>query len=283
MKCTNQHDMGEGAKRCTDCGAAGEGVIAKAVCVCGTEGTTEHKFCANCGETMTKAVQPQDELDKGLEALGLIAKANAELGDELIGKPDGGQDDEDDDEDEDLNEILKSDILKPDANGDVNAMPILDLLLKAINRQATILQGIGREQRRQSKDTGTMAKSQEVVTRSSIAKSRSLEEKLDALAEQFSTWANLPKPRRGQVELINKAIQTGAGEGGPGADDSLSGVHLIAKAVALETGGLLLQNDAGRVQHYANRGVTLKGLAQHDAGLHQRLVGAIANQQRAGQ
>jgi len=281
MKCTNGHDLADGQTHCTECGVAATGLIAKAVCACGVEGLAAHKFCAGCGEPMVKAVAvTQDELDKGLDALGLIAKANAALTDDIAsGKgKDPDDPDGDGDGDEDV-QLLKAEMLKPGEDGTIDALPILDLILKANNRVASIVQAHGREMRAMRKDLGIIAKSEEVVGRGQFANARGLEEKIEALDATFANWAGLPKPRKAQVELIRKAVQTGDAD----KDDSLAGNALIAKAVSLENQGLLQDGDASRVNHFANRGVTLDGIKTTRPDLHARLVAAIGTQQQHGQ
>lgn len=257
MKCKgdSQHDITEGHKFCGECGSpAEEPVIAKA----------EGELSA-------------EELAQGLDALGVIAKANAGLGDDLI----DDLDDLDDPDAIDTEQLLKSELVRPGEDGTIDALPILDLLLKANNRQASIIQALGRELRSLRQDFGVVTKAEETVSRAYIAR---LDQLANRLNDAIETWSGLPRPRRAQVELVHKAVQTGAGDPQGGQKDaSLAGDALIAKAVALENQGLILQDDAGRVAHFANRGITLDGLAQHRADLHARLVAGIAQQSRQSQ
>lgn len=279
MKCTNGHDIAEGQTHCTECDSAATGLITKAVHTCGFEGLTTHKFCGGCGESLVvKAVTvTQDELDKGLDALGLIAKANAALDDDII--PEGAEGDDEGEGDDVL--TLKSELLAPSADGSIDALPILDLLLKAVNRQATIIQAQGRELRAMRKDIGVQAESERTIGKGFFVKAHGLFEKIEALDQRFSEWAGLPKPRKAQVELINKAIVPGDGRGEQ--DTSLTGTALIAKAVSLENQGLLQVGDASRVNHFANRGLSLDAIKIARPDLHGRLVSAIGAQKQQGQ
>lgn len=217
------------------------------------------KFCGECGsaaEDVAKAIGP-DELDAALSALDDVHKAVSGLEDDL--------DFEDDDpaagEEDGLGGVAKS--LAPGDDGSIDAMPVLDALFTANNRQARTILEVGRETRALRKELGIVAKSVATAVRSLHAGAAGAPASAMALAGQL-------RPRRAQVELVQKLIP-----GLNAADNSPRGETLWKAAVDAEVAGKLRPGDATMVQILANQGHTLDSITKSVPDLGARLAGVF--------
>lgn len=230
--CKSKHEVAEDAKFCGECGSAAEDV-AKAMAI------------------------GADELDAALGALDDVHKAVTGLEDDL--------DFEDDDpsagEEDGLGRVAKS--LAPGDDGSIDAMPVLDALFTANNRQARTILEVGREARALRKELGTVAKSVATAV-------RSIHGLFAQGAAAAASIADQPRARRAQVELVQKSIP-----GLSAGDSSPRGESLWKAAVDAEVAGKLRSGDATMVQILSNQGHTLDSIIKSVPDLGARLAGVF--------
>ena len=188
MRCKGKdgHEMSDGQKFCATCGSGAEETLAKSVCGgCHAEGAGDQKFCAQCGEPMAKAA----DFDAGMAALEDLYTTTRQTPDELTveehswGTPQVG-------------DLLKG----QGADGVIDAAPVLDAVLESSNRVADQVVAGNRQSVKLERALGVIAKAIVTVVRPLMAE-------VKALRDEMQTQGNQRLPRRGQVELVHKAMR----------------------------------------------------------------------------
>jgi len=259
MRCKGKdaHEMSDGQKFCAACGSAAEETLAKAVCGgCHAEGAGDQKFCAHCGEPLAKAA----DFDAGMAALEDLYTTTRQSPDELSveehswGTPQVG-------------DLLKG----QGADGVIDAAPVLDAVLESANRVADQVVAGNRQSVKLERALGVIAKAIVTVVRPLMAE-------VQSVRNEMQTQGNQRLPRRGQVELVHKAIPDVSGDQ---ADETPRGEFLWKSACDFETEGLLEHGDATMTQSYANAGHSVRTLAQENPPLARRLATTFQRKMRA--
>lgn len=229
--CKAKHEMADTAKFCGECGsAAEEGNVVKAV----------------TAEELTGALSALDELWKSTSAL------EADLDD------DPGDDPDDADDGTDIDDLTKS--VAPDADGNVDAMPVLRAMFVANNAHARRLGVVGRENRATRREVGILAKAVATVVSGVL-------HKLDQISPPAALVAGMA-PRKAQLNIVEKAIA-----GLDPSDNTPRGEALWRPAVDAEIAGRLPQGSATMIQRLANEGHTLKSISALNPHLGHQLQG----------
>lgn len=270
MKCTENHDMPEGAKFCGECGgqAAGKEILKASCGNCQTEQIASHKHCIECGGQMAS---PEADLSAALGELNAFHKARAEFKDNLevpafdqgaldflkagdAGAASGGKGEEDDEDDEEVRLFLKA-------------------LIAGHNHSREHLTVIGNAVQQSRKDMG-------VFVKAVAAGMQAMANQVASIKKDFEAWKNQRQPRKAGVTPFAKAMPEI--EGGP-EDESPKIMNLVTveQSVEFMKAGLLQGNDPTQLQFYAQHGATLEGLSQADPGLANRLVGALRKRTQA--
>lgn len=234
--CKAKHEMPDTAKFCGECGsAAEEGGVVKAV----------------TAEELTGALSALDELYKSTSAL------DADL--------DDGDDPDDPDGDEndgaEVDDLAKA--VTPDADGNVDAMPVLRAMFQANNAHARRLGVVGRENRATRREVGILAKAVATVVAGVL-------HKLDQISSPQAALVPGMAPRRATLNIVEKAIA-----GLDPADNTPRGEALWRPAVDAELAGRLPAGSATKIQRLANEGHTLKSIAAIDPLLGHQLQGVF--------
>ncbi len=236
------------------------------VCKSNHEMAEAAKFCGECGSPaadVMKAVSA-DELDAALDALDEVHKAASGLDDDVFFE---NEDPPAGDGDDGLGDLTKS--LAPGEDGSIDAMPVLDAIFTANNRQARGILAVARENRALRKELGTVAKSVATAV-------RSIHGLFAQGAAAAAAVADQPRPRRAQVDLVQKAI--------PGLhpqDNSPRGEQLWKSAVDAEIAGKLPAGTATVVQMMAHQGHTLDSIEKANPTLGAQLRNNVFTQAAA--
>jgi hypothetical protein len=256
----------DGAKFCPSCKTAitSDDTMAKATCpACGAEGLASYQFCPVCSGAMVKALDPA-EYDRALGALETLAKANAEL-DEDLDIVELGEDENDDEDSCDPTTLGKSEL--PDGLEAVDAAPLIKSLLVANNRIVKQLRSVGHEARATRRDNAVLAKA--VTTLMTANK---------MLRDEIASWGAKPRgPRSVRAEVFGKAVtpplDTNTGDG----QTDIHGLELISKATtaALTDGTRLSAHEVAQIEGYANMGYGLGEIRGLDPELAGRFDAAV--------
>lgn len=202
-KCLKGHAMEDSHKRCPECGgeraAEGDGDgdrddMAKSACgACGLEGAG--KFCPECGEPMLKAEQIEADLTAALDELDTLAKANIALPGTIDAPTATAADD-----DPELAALLKA-----DANGDIDALPILEAIRLSQNRVAATNLAAATETRATRRELGAMMKAYIVRERSRDRQHRAdlqlLKADLSRVSAELATLSGSSRGHRSRLTI----------------------------------------------------------------------------------
>jgi hypothetical protein len=277
-KCLKGHAMEDSHKRCPECGGergaaadADADDMAKAVCgSCGLEAPATQKHCGDCGQPMLKAEQVEADLTAALDELDTLAKANVALSDK-VETPAAATDD-----DPEL-----ADLLKADASGNIDALPILEAIRLSQNRVAATNLAAATETRATRRELGAMMKAfitrERGRDRQHRAELQMMKSELAGVKSELATLAGSSRGHRSRLTITEQPKVLGDGKDA-GAAVTMDRDTFMAKAHVAYDKDKLSSQELAETETWVNQGGT-NGLAMMHAGdpaLYGKVLKAIA-------